>query len=181
MRTVLTIAGSDSGGGAANARPFGPAGVEVSVHAEDADPSSVVLMRTFLFSVCLVVASGCTTEAAPPAVSPAAPKPVAVAAPKPAAAPADPFAIRAGAASCALPTNSTCTEYAAATDAAKAGCDMFKGNWADTGCTRDKVIGACLTKAGDINFIYTGGPMGLTKETANMMCPEAIGQLELAP
>ncbi|MBM4779009.1 MAG: hypothetical protein GQE15_14990 [Archangiaceae bacterium] len=108
-------------------------------------------------------------------VEPVAEEPVKV------AAPADPFAIRAGVASCNLPSNGSCTEYASHTDAAKKGCEMFKGEYARSACPRDNVVAACSMNSGDVNMLYAGGPMGLSRKTAGMMCPKNMGTLALAP
>ncbi|MDX2011904.1 MAG: GIDE domain-containing protein [Myxococcaceae bacterium] len=107
------------------------------------------------------------------------PKPVAVAAVV--APPADPFAIRAGVASCNLPSNGSCTEYATHEEPNQKGCELFKGDYAKKPCPREHLAGVCAMKSGDLNFIFEGGPMGITRQTAGMMCPSNLGTLALAP
>ncbi len=93
----------------------------------------------------------------------------------------DAFAIRDGVASCNLPSNGSCSEYPAHSEPAKKGCELFKGQYAKKACSRHNAVGACVMKSGDVNVIYAGGPMGMTRSTAGMMCPKNMGQLALAP
>ncbi|MER2567056.1 MAG: GIDE domain-containing protein [Myxococcaceae bacterium] len=97
------------------------------------------------------------------------------------AAPADPFAIRPGVASCNLPSNGSCTEYAAHAESSKLGCAMFKGEYAKSACPRENVVAACSMNSGDVNILYAGGPMGLSRKTAGIMCPKNMGTLAIAP
>lgn len=93
----------------------------------------------------------------------------------------DPFAIRPGVASCNLPSNGSCSEYPSPTEATRKGCELFKGSWATTACPRQNVVAACVMKAGDTNLLYAGGPMGLSRKNAGVMCPQNLGALVLAP
>jgi hypothetical protein len=112
----------------------------------------------------------------------AEPTPVAVAEePVEVAPPADPFAIRPGIASCNLPSNGSCTEYATHEVPNQKGCELFKGTYAKKACPRDHLAAACVMKSGDVNFIFEGGPMGITRKTAGIMCPTNMGTLALAP
>ncbi len=112
---------------------------------------------------------------APAPVEPAVEAPVAVVAVE------DAFELRPNVASCNLPSNGSCSEYPAHTEAAKKGCEMFKGEYAKKACSRENAVGACVMKSGDVNLLYAGGSMGLTRKNAGIMCPKNLGQLAVAP
>jgi hypothetical protein len=106
------------------------------------------------------------------------PEPVAAAV----VAPADPLAIRPGVVSCNLPSNGSCSEYAAHSEPNQKGCETVKGQYAKKACPREHLAGVCVMKSRDeSSFIYEGGPMGITRKTAGMMCPTSMGALTLAP
>jgi hypothetical protein len=96
--------------------------------------------------------------------------------------PADLFAIRQGVASCHIPSNGSCSEYPSHQDPQALGCKAVAGTYAKKACPRDHLAGACAMKTRDeVSFIYEGGPMGITRKTAGMMCPTNMGTLALAP
>lgn len=93
------------------------------------------------------------------------------------------FAVRPGAASCTLSSNSSCTEYEGPSAERERACRLSRASYSpNTGCPREKLVGACHIKNSmNVDFYYEGAPMDFTRENVKRMCPERSGTFFVAP